>query len=151
MLNVVNLEIKHLKELVRLGLEYFNDSRFSEDLKADTDVIHETGKACVVAPNVIFQVLEDEDGKLHGMVQAALIPTAWTKKLTCSINLIYVDECCKGKGHAEEFLTNVKEWAIANSCYEIITGDYAVDPERTGRWLGKQGYEFVGNHYGIKL
>lgn len=151
MLKIVNLEVKHLRELVKLGTQYYDESRFGEDLKMEPDVIHETGKACIVAPNVMFQVLEDDEGKLHGMIQASLSPTAWTKKLTTTINLIYIDKCCKGRGYAEQMFKNVKEWAEANHSYEIIAGDYAVDPNRTAKWLQRQGYEFVGNHYAIKL
>ena len=151
MLKIVHLELKHIRELIRIGTDYFKDSRFSEDLELDPDVIHETAKSCILAPNVMFQVLSDDDNKLHGFVQAALIPTAWSKKLTCSINLIYVDKCCKGDGYAEQFLDNVKEWAIANKCYEVVAGDYAFDPEATGKWYAKQGYKTVGHQYGIKI
>lgn len=151
MLKIVNLELKYVREVVRVGTEYFRKSRFNEDLEMDPDVIHDTAKSCILAPNVMFQVLVDENNKLHGFVQAALLPTAWSKKITCSINLIYVDRCCKGKGYAEQFLDNVKEWATANNCYEVIAGDYAFDPEATGKWYAKQGYKTVGHQYGIKI
>ena len=149
MLNIVYAEPKHLRELVKIGHEYFNESRFKElgDNEIDDTVWFETAKACVVAPNVFLQVLVDEQQKVHGFIQASLIPQAWNKK----INLIYVKECCKGKGYAEQFLTNVKEWATANHCYEVIAGDYAFNPEATAKWYHKQGYKTVGQQYAIKI
>jgi len=150
--NIVNAELKHLKDTVRLGLEYYSHSRFhNTDLEPETEVFHDILKSCLVAPNVMLQVLVDEDNKVHGMVQASLVPMAWSKKLNCAINLIYVDKCCKGKGYAEQFLTNVKEWATANNCYELIAGDYAMDFERTAKWYAKHGYTTVGQQYAIKI
>ena len=153
MLNIVNADPQHLKQLVKIGHEYFNESRFAnlDDNNIDDEVWHETAKACIVAPNVMLQVLVDEDNKVHGFVQASLIPQAWNKKINCAINLIYVNECCKGKGYAEQFLTNVKEWATANHCYEVIAGDYAFNPEATAKWYHKQGYKTVGQQYAIKI
>ena len=153
MLNIVYAETKHLRELVKIGHEYFNESRFKKlgDNEIDDTVWFETAKACVVAPNVFLQVLVDEQQKVHGFIQASLIPQAWNKKINCAINLIYVKECCKGKGYAEQFLTNVKEWATANHCYEVIAGDYAFTPEATAKWYHKQGYKTVGQQYAIKI
>jgi hypothetical protein len=48
-------------------------------------------------------------------------------------------------------LENAKTWAKANNCFEIITSDYAVDPDRTGKWLQSIGFEKVGVTYGIKV
>ena len=153
MLNIVYAEPKHLRELVKIGHEYFNESRFKElgDNEIDDTVWFETAKACVVAPNVFLQVLVDEQQKVHGFIQASLIPQAWNKKINCAINLIYVKECCKVNGVAEQFLTNVKEWATANHCYEVIAGDYAFNPEATAKWYHKQGYKTVGQQYAIKI
>jgi GNAT superfamily N-acetyltransferase len=151
MLNIVNAELHHVKGIVRTGQEYFNESRFSKDTKLDENTWHETAKSCIVAPNVMIQVLEDEDKKVHGFVQAALSSNGWNDKLTCAVHLIFVDECCRGKNYAEQFLTNVKEWAKANNCYEIIAGDYAFNPEATAKWYAKQGYTTVGQQYGLKL
>ena len=153
MLNIVYAEPKHLRELVKIGHEYFNESRFKElgDNEIDDTVWFESAKACVVAPNVFLQVLVDEQQKVHGFVQASLIPQAWNKKINCAINLIYVKEWCKCKGYAEQFLTNVKEWATANHCYEVIAGDYAFNPEATAKWYHKQGYKTVGQQYAIKI
>ena len=47
--------------------------------------------------------------------------------------------------------TNVKEWATANHCYEVIAGDYAFNPEATAKWYHKQGYKTVGQQYAIKI
>tara|TARA_R110002051_G_scaffold101207_1_gene171982 strand:+ start:1763 stop:2224 length:462 start_codon:yes stop_codon:yes gene_type:complete len=153
MLKIENIEIKHLREVVRVGIEYYEDSRFNKDndLPLDHDVIHDTAKACIVAANVLVRGVFDDEGKLHGFIQAAIIPFSWNKKLTCAVNLIYIDKCCKGKGYGEKLLENVKEWAKANNCYEVLTGDYAFDTEATGKWLERQGYKKLGNHYGIKV
>lgn len=99
----------------------------------------------------MLQVLVDDENKCHGFLQAAIQPNGWNDKLTCAVNLIFVDKCCRGKGYAEKFLENVKEWATANHCYEIISGDYAFNPDSTRKWYEKQGYEMVGQQYGFKL
>jgi GNAT superfamily N-acetyltransferase len=153
MLKIENIEIKHLREVVRVGIEYYEESRFNKakDLPLDHDVIHDVAKTCIVSPNVLVRGLFDEDGKLHGFVQAALVPIAWNKRMHCVVNLIYVDKCCKGHDYGKQFLDNVKEWAKANNCYELVAGDDAFDPEATGKWLVRQGYKKVGSHYAIKI
>ena len=151
MLNIVNAELHHVKGIVRVGQEYFNESRFSEDTELDENTWHETFKGCLVAPNVMIQVLQDKDKKVHGFFQAALMPNGWNDKINCAVNLIFIDKCCRGKNYAEQFLTNVKEWATANNCYEVIAGDYAFEPEATGKWYAKQGYKTVGQQYAIKI
>ena len=64
--NIVNAELQHLKQLVKIGHEYFNESRFKElgDNEIEDDLWHETCKSCIVAPNVMLQVLVDEDNIL---------------------------------------------------------------------------------------
>ena len=64
---------------------------------------------------------------------------------------VFLNDCCRGKGWAEKMLENAKTWAKANNSFEIITSDYAVDPDRTGKWLESIGFEKVGVTYGIKV
>ena len=147
---LIRPQVKHIRQLAKLCEGYHTMSRFKDESPLEEDNLHDFIKAIITRPTVFFEVLELED-KIHGFIVGALEQQPWNKQYLCSIPFIYLDDCCRGKGWAEQMLDNAKAWAKANNCYEIITSDYAVDPDRTGKWLESIGFEKVGVTYGIKV
>ena len=136
---LIRPQIKHIRQLVKLCDNYHAMSRFKDESPIEEDNLHDFFKAIITRPTVFFEVLEIED-KIHGLIIGALEQQPWNKQYICSIPFIYLDICCRGKG-----------WAEKNNTFEIITSDYAVDPDRTGKWLESIGFEKVGVTYGIKV
>lgn len=149
MLEVRHVQLSHIDEVIRLGHLMLRESRFT-----DTKLNEEQWSSLVItslkSAHFFFQVLTDEK-KCRGFIQAALQPNPFTTEIFCPIHSIFVEKEYRGNGYAEKFLSNVKDWATTNNCYEIIAGDFGFQPRATGRWYGRQGYKTVGQQYAIKI
>ena len=142
--------LEHLDQLVDIAKEYHLVSRFKDSNQLSDDAMRKWLETIIPRPQVFFEVLEI-DGKIHGGIIGAIEQQPWNTKNTGVIPFIFLDECCRGRGYAEQMIENAKAWGKANNCYEIITSDYAIDPGRTAKWYESIGFENVGVTYAIKI
>lgn len=148
MLKVKHVEMSHVDEVLRVANLFFKESRFT-DSALDEEQWKAVVNTCVSTAQYFMQVLEDGN-KIRGFIQAGLQPNL-IKNDFCAIQFVFLEKDYRGRGYAEQFLSNVKEWATINDCYEVIAGDFGFQPEKTGKWYASQGYKTVGKQYAIKI
>jgi GNAT superfamily N-acetyltransferase len=148
MLKVKHVEMSDVDEVLRVANLFFKESRFS-DSALDKEQWKTVVNTSVSTANYFMQVLKEND-KIRGFIQAGLQQNL-IKNDFCAIQFVFLEKEYRGRGYAEQFLNNVKDWATINNCYEIIAGDFGFQPEKTGKWYASQGYKTVGQQYAIKI
>lgn len=134
---------EHLKEVVNLGQKYFTKSRFAQFQAYNETQAHNYFRTAIISPMCKADVLII-DNKVVGFCVTLAGPQGWSSNLAANVNLLYIEEECRGGGWERVFVERAEQWAQQNNMDEILLGDYGMTPERTKILTERLGYETVG-------
>lgn len=133
----------HIKDIVRLGQEYYQASPYSRTHTYDADYFLNSIRKNIISPTAEVAVAE-WDGAIVGFTVAYLGDYMWTHGLRANMELIYVKPESRQYGLAQGLLDHNIAWARSQGAVEFLAGDIGMNTEVVTRFYQMQGFEDPG-------
>lgn len=140
---IVKAQSYHLKELVKIGQRYYEESPYSRTHSFDSNTLLNWLRRAMVLATYEVAVVE-YDGQVIGGAVAYLADYAWCNEVRVNMEFIYVDPEHRADGHSEALIDHMVSWARACQAREITAGDIGLRPRLTEGWLENQGFSDTG-------
>lgn len=133
----------HIKDIVRLGQEYYQASPYSRTHKYDADHTLNAIRKNIISPTAEVAVAE-WDNKIVGAAVAYLGDYMWTHGSRVNMEMIYVQPQYRQYGLTQGLLDHNIAWATSQGAVEFLAGDIGMNTEVVTRFYQMQGFEDPG-------
>ena len=133
----------HLKDLVRLGEQYFTESMYAKTLNYDADTALNFLRRCIIDATAEVVVAE-WSGKVVGFGVAYLGEYPWCPGIRANVEFMYLLPDARGQGLFEGMLDYLIDWATRLGAQEIQAGDVGFNPNGVEAFLSRRGFEDPG-------
>jgi GNAT superfamily N-acetyltransferase len=140
---IVTANSQHLKDLVRLGQRYYEESPYRVTHQFDANHLMNFLRRAMISP--VFEVAVAEwDGKTVGGAVAYISDYAWCNETRTNMELIYVDPEYRQYGLVEGLLDHQLAWSRRMQVKEMCAGDIGFRPKVVEEFYSRHGFENPG-------
>jgi|LUMC01.1.fsa_nt_gb GNAT superfamily N-acetyltransferase len=147
---LIRPKLEHIRQLVKLGEQNVAESKHKDTYPYDEHFAHNYFKQLIENEHVYIRAISLDD-TIHGYIIGAPFHHPWNATLWLGVNIIYVDQCCRGTKWAGALIDDAKEYAKQKGFKEVVMGDNAFDPDRTAVLFKRKGFTLIGNQYGYEI
>jgi GNAT superfamily N-acetyltransferase len=133
----------HLKDMVRLGKEYFNQSPYARTHQYEPESAMVWLRRNIIAPTSELAVAEWSD-RTVGFASAYLCEYPWCSETRVNIEYMYVEPDFRGHGLFEGLIEHIVKWSQSIGAREVLAGDVGFNPRGIQAILTRQGFEDPG-------
>jgi len=133
----------HLKDIVRLGQAYINQSPYATTHKYDQKKTLDFLRQAMIYP-VMKTAVAEIDNTTVGVAVCYLQEYMWSDKLRATMEFFYVQPEYRAQGLAEQLLEHCIAWATKMGAVEFVAGDLGIRPSVTQRFLEQNGFQDPG-------
>ena len=133
----------HLKDIVRLGQAYINESPYSTTHEYNEKKTLDFLRQAMIYPGMKTAVAEIDNKTVGGAV-CYLQEYMWSDKLRATMEFFYVQPEYRSQGLAEQLLEHCIAWATRMGAVDFVAGDLGIRPGVTQRFLEQNGFQDPG-------
>jgi GNAT superfamily N-acetyltransferase len=141
---VITAQSKHIKKIVQLCEQYFNESPYRKTHKFDTIQCTEFIRSCIIKLQYEIVVDVTEKDELSGFSIGYLTDYGWCNDYRVSLEFIYVLPQYRGTTAAKDMLEHMEYWGSKMKAKEIMLGDIGFRPDAIATFYESLGYSDRG-------
>lgn len=144
--------VERLRDILKLGIAMQQEGDYNvvpfDIEQAANSIVH----MVINNPRGYGLLAYTDDGEPVGMISGSITPYFFSRGYVASDFVWYVLPEHRGSRTAVRLLQKFKDWAEENGASQLYMGVTTnISAERTGKLLGKLGFEHVGGNYRVNF